>query len=621
MQKTFQVWLFLCVATAFVLTFGVSFYRQTSQARINARKLIQLKIADAKEQIRGLEENQTQLLQMRKRQTLAKARAVALLIEQRPEILTDRTTMERIRKALDVDELHVSDEHGILIYSHPQSYEGYDMNSQTQSRPFMKAIQYKDFEYLQEVQAKGINGQAFQYAGVARQDKPGIVQIGYVPERYNATMKITDIRNLAKGFRIGDEGRLLVMQNGRVVSVEDDSWLGKTASEIGFDELDRGRPAGMFGVYVNGVHKLCSYEMFGEYILAGTLPDNEVYLSRDSMAAGLIVFYLVLFAVVFVLVSFLVQKIVVSGIHTIIASLHKITAGNLNEEVAVRTNEEFTDLSNGINQTVGALKDAIAETASRIDRELELARAIQIATLPNVFPPFPDRMEFDIYASMDTAKQVGGDFYDFFFIDSNHLAVVMADVSGKGIPAAMFMMTAKTHIKNLTKTGLSPAEVLEGANNYLCENNDTGMFVTVFFGILEIMIGRFTYVNAGHLPPLWRHADENGYQRLHSSQISFVLGAIENMPYTQDEIFFAKGDRLFLYTDGVTEAVNPQKELYGEAQLQQVMNGLVSQDLTLPQILDVLRKDILRHAAGAEQSDDITMLMLQYNTGVNARYV
>ncbi len=255
---------------------------------------------------------------------------------------------------------------------------------------------------------------------------------------------------------------------------------------------------------------------------------------------------------------------------------------------------------------------AVTAEKERIGAELNVATQIQADMLPRIFPAFPDRKEFDIHATMTPAKEVGGDFYDFFLVDEDHLAVVMADVSGKGVPAALFMVIAKTLIKNHAQAGLEPAQVFMNANNQLCEGNEAGMFVTAFLGVLEISTGKFTYVNAGHNPPLIRQ-DGRPYDWLPTRR-GFVLAGMEDMIYRQQEIFLKPGDSIFLYTDGVTEALNPAQELYSEQRLKELFNTTLSQDSPLEQQLSQVRDSVSAFADGAEQADDITILMLKINT-------
>jgi len=242
----------------------------------------------------------------------------------------------------------------------------------------------------------------------------------------------------------------------------------------------------------------------------------------------------------------------------------------------------------------------------RIQSELLIAAKIQSSMLPTEFPPFPGRTEFDIYALMDPAKEVGGDFYDFFFIDDNKLAVVIADVSGKGIPAALFMVRAKTILKNAAQQGKPLAEVMELVNNMLCEGNDECMFVTIFLGVLEITTGRFSYVNGGHDVPLIKHGSKFDWLTV---KPSLMPGFMTDTKYEPEEILLQKGDTLFLYTDGVTEAENPKKEQLSEPRLANIINECNYS--SAKELLDYMRAKVDAFADGEEQFDDITMLALK----------
>ncbi len=298
--------------------------------------------------------------------------------------------------------------------------------------------------------------------------------------------------------------------------------------------------------------------------------------------------------------------------------MNEIRGGNLDAVIGVKTNDEIGRLAASFNAMTGELKDYMANLTrvtadkERIATELNVATKIQTSMLPCIFPAFPERTEFDVYATMNAAKEVGGDFYDFFLVDDTHLAVVMADVSGKGVPAALFMVIAKTLIKNHAQSGETPRDVFVNVNNQLCENNDANMFVTAFMGLLEIETGKFTYVNAGHNPPLVARAGQS-FEWL-TTKPGFVLAGMEGMKYVQQEILLAPGDRVFLYTDGVTEAMNPAGALYSDPRLIDFFNSADMRGRDAVDTLAALRADIDRFADGAEQSDDITMLMLEVKT-------
>ncbi|MBO4401470.1 MAG: SpoIIE family protein phosphatase [Selenomonadaceae bacterium] len=296
-----------------------------------------------------------------------------------------------------------------------------------------------------------------------------------------------------------------------------------------------------------------------------------------------------------------------------------IASGNLERKLEVKTGDEIELLADSFNDMIVELKTQmknIAEVTSERERtatELNVATNIQHSMLPNVFPAFPERNEFDIYATMNAAKEVGGDFYDFYLIDSDHLVVTIADVSGKSVPAALFMVISKTLLKNfamMSRGSEDFAGTVSCANNRLCQSNEEMMFVTVFFGVLEISTGKFYYVNAGHNPPLVRHSKTGAFEYLTAVKKSPPLGVIEDLNFAQKSITLEAGDEIFLYTDGVTEAMNEAHELFGEKALQEALNGQpleASPKETIEAVLAAVRA----HAGAAEQSDDITMLTLK----------
>ena len=287
----------------------------------------------------------------------------------------------------------------------------------------------------------------------------------------------------------------------------------------------------------------------------------------------------------------------------VIESLSKIKSRNEIGQLA----EDVIDLTREIDNYTKKIA-AISAEEKRIGTELELAARIQESMLPMIFPPFPDRKEFDIFASMDPAKEVGGDFYDFFFIDDDHLCLVIADVSGKGIPAAMFMTICKIILANTAKLGKSPAETLENANIAICPNNREEMFVTVWMGILELSTGILTASNAGHEYPILRGPDGK-FEMLKDSH-GFVIGVMEGMEYQCYEIRIAPGSTLFLYTDGLPEATDPGKCMFGTDRILEVLN--INPDQNPEQILDTMTEAVNDFVKDAEQFDDLTMLCLHY---------
>lgn len=273
-----------------------------------------------------------------------------------------------------------------------------------------------------------------------------------------------------------------------------------------------------------------------------------------------------------------------------------------NDEIEVLA-QSFDDLTKKIVQYIKDITQ-ITKEKERIGTELELARKIQADMLPNIYPAFPDRPEFDIYASMRPAKEVGGDFYDFYLIDKDHLGMVIADVSGKGVPAALFMMMSRILIKNYAMMGYSPAQVLEQTNNSICMNNKEDMFVTVWYGVLEISTGKITAANAGHEFPIIKK--QGGKYELLQDKHGFVIGGMEGMKYSEYEIQLDSGEMLFLYTDGVPEATDSENNMYGTDRLLEAMN---SKEHTDPlELLGSITDNVDQFVGEADRFDDMTML-------------
>ncbi len=331
-----------------------------------------------------------------------------------------------------------------------------------------------------------------------------------------------------------------------------------------------------------------------------------VYSVRDSQIYESTLSDILLFTVLYLLVAMLVDRLVVRNLHRVNESLRKITGGDLKELVWVHSSQEFTELSDDINTTVLSLRKYIDAAEQHMRDELKLAADIQDAALPKNFQLPTERVE--LYALMTPAKTVGGDFYDFFYVGRDQLCLVIADVSGKGVPAAMFMMRAKTSIKNYARSGIGLTEMMKKVNQTLCDGNNAEMFVTVWLGILDLTTGKMQCSNAGHEYPVLMRA--GGQYELIKDKHGLALAAMEEAPIREYEMELHPGDRLFVYTDGVPEAINEKFEAYGTERLVNRLNRLKNADekWTLEDVL----QDIRNFAGKAEQFDDITMLGLTF---------
>ena len=617
-SSSFQKWLLLIVAVAFVITLVFLWSYQTMLFADSAETLLDVYIKDVKNDISDTAD----------KNLLVIAHAVATEINNAiytTGVISSESLTEMLVK-YNVSEINYVNTSGVITESTNESFVGFNMSANGQQPAEFMALLGVITEYVQRFQPIAYDNQiSRKYAGVSLASG-GFVQVGYDEEAYYEAMG-TAVAEVVKNRHVGEDGFLIVTDSQWNIVSDRSNNKGQpvtivTAMTQKLSEIENKE---MFeeGIYIgNEVKKdgkteteysfercFCMFDENEGYNIIAVYPYSEAMVSRDVSLVVFTVLQIIIFGALFILIFVLVRKLVVKNIHRVNNSLSAITEGKLDTVVDVRSHVEFDSLSNDINATVDTLKRYIKEAEERIDAELAFAKAIQHSALPSVFPPYPNRGEFEIYATMHTAKEVGGDFYDFYFIDDDNLAFLIADVSGKGIPAAMFMMTSKTIIKSLAESGMSVEAVFTNANEKLCEGNDAGMFVTAWFGILNVKTGKVLFANAGHNPPLVKHADGT-YEYL-KSRAGFVLAGMEGVRYRRNELDLAPGDAIYLYTDGVTEATDLNNELYGEERLYNVL--ATNKDADTKTICEVIKEDVDKFVGEAPQFDDITMLALKYN--------
>ena len=598
-SQSFQRFLLVCVTAGFLMTTVFTWALQTELAKNEASELIKLNIEDVREDI--LDASNKNLLELTKK--------IASRLNSAEK--ADSALLNELGKEFDIAEINIIDSRGIITASTYENFLEYDMRGGSQSAEFLVLLDGKTKEYVQNYQPTSSDPTiSRKYAGIVLNDG-GFVQVAYDAERFQKDIDDVVV-GVTRNRHVGENGCIIIAGEDWNIVSDRHGNEGKNLDVSGV-YIDRSTmPEGdLFNAVVYDDDAICSYIVSEGYYIVAVLPRTEAMFSRDISVYITVFMEFVVFGMLFIVVYFLIKKLVVDNMAKINRSLAKITSGNLDTVVDVRTNEEFASLSDDINSTVLTLKRYIAEAAARIDKELEFAKTIQHSAIPTVFPPYPGHSDFDIYAAMDTAKEVGGDFYDFYFVGENKLGFLIADVSGKGIPAAMFMMTAKTIIKGYAESGKSVDEVFTIANEKLCESNEAGMFVTAWFGMLDLLTGRVEFVNAGHNPPLVRHKDST-FDYL-KSKPSFVIAGMEGMKYRRNEIFLSPGDEIYLYTDGVTEATDSENRLYGEERLVRFLNTL--HGLSGEEICHAVKDDVADFVGDAPQFDDITMLYLKYNGG------
>lgn len=598
-SQSFQRFLLVCVTAGFLMTTVFTWALQTELAKNEASELIKLNIEDVREDI--LDASNKNLLELTKK--------IASRLNSAEK--ADSVLLNELGKEFDIAEINIIDSRGIITASTYENFLEYDMRGGSQSAEFLVLLDGKTKEYVQNYQPTSSDPTiSRKYAGIVLNDG-GFVQVAYDAERFQKDIDDVVV-GVTRNRHVGENGCIIIAGEDWNIVSDRHGNEGKNLDVSGV-YIDRSTmPEGdLFNAVVYDDDAICSYIVSEGYYIVAVLPRTEAMFSRDISVYITVFMEFVVFGMLFIVVYFLIKKLVVDNMAKINRSLAKITSGNLDTVVDVRTNEEFASLSDDINSTVLTLKRYIAEAATRIDKELEFAKTIQHSAIPTVFPPYPGHSEFDIYAAMDTAKEVGGDFYDFYFVGENKLGFLIADVSGKGIPAAMFMMTAKTIIKGYAESGKSVDEVFTIANEKLCESNEAGMFVTAWFGVLDLLTGKVEFVNAGHNPPLVRHKDST-FDYL-KSKPSFVIAGMEGMKYRRNEFFLSSGDEIYLYTDGVTEATDSENRLYGEERLVMFLNTL--HGLSGEEICHAVKADVADFVGDAPQFDDITMLYLKYNGG------
>ena len=600
LSQSFQKWLLILVAVAFLTTTAFLWLIQTRLSENNAISLLELNLSDVREDI--IDASDENLLRL--------TRSIAADLDAMETV--DSACLPALVAKYDVTEINVIDRNGIIIATTYPSFMHYDMSSGAQSAEFMVLLS-GETEYVQSYQPLSYDARISRKYGGVVLERGGFVQVGYGAERFQRDID-EFVVGVTRNRHVGEDGCIIIVDEKWNIVSDRNGNEGENLNITGIKIDTAAVPEDqVFTAQVYGHTCYCMYRTAEGYRIVAVMPQSEAALSRNVSVGVTTAMQIVVFTALFIMIFVLVKRLVVNNIYRINDSLSAITEGKLDTVVDVRSHVEFEDLSNDINSTVGTLKRYIADAAARIDAELAFAKAIQHSALPSVFPPYPGRKEFDIHAAMYTAKEVGGDFYDFYFVDEDNLAFMIADVSGKGIPAAMFMMQSKTLLKSCAESGMSIEQVFTTANEKLCEGNDAGMFVTAWMGLLNVKTGHMTFANAGHNPPLIKRADGSfEYLRV---KAGFVLAGMEGIRYRRNELQLNPGDVLYLYTDGVTEATDANEQLYGEERLLKLMNGQAA--VSARSVCERVKADVDAFVGEAEQFDDITMLCLRYNGEVS----
>ncbi len=555
------------------------------------------------------------------------------------EVLSDRETYlqnNKLRGLItanfgSISEITVIDTDGIVVASSDPDMLGVNFFSDESLDAFRCLFEGEDY-YAQNFDAASRD---ILYAGSPFYDGQGIILIGF-DEAARRDHITSGLYNRVTNSRIGVTGYLLVCHPDKTVNgasrnldIEEEVPFEKPELLPESDGEIQETITELYGqnVYVSALKE-------PDYYLVAVYPTDEADNLREKNNALFVGIFLIVFPILFIFLLKLINNHIISQVKDIHGSVKNIAAGNLDERANAGGSMEFCDLSRGINGTVEKLEDMIQQAKDQMAEDLMNARKIQNAAVPKIFP---ENDAFGIYASMDTAEDVGGDFYDFFMCGEDTLVVVMADVAGKGMPAALYMMRAKTLIRTFAMQGLPVEEVATKANVKLCEDASRDMFVTAWIGYLDLKTGIISYVHAGHTPPVLISDHEASLVKqktgvempcdisrsCHAPQDNnhMVLGGLKKSKYIRQEIRLNPGDSIFLYTDGVSEANDISGKMYGEERLLNLIREKTG-DIDATGKNDFCRAgckmvydDVQRFADGAKQFDDITMMWLRYVSG------
>lgn len=597
MRRTFLIWLLAIICAAFAVTVLLSCLQFSRHAQERASQVMTTRLNDLRKLIQQAEKGMKHVETINDNSMLTRTRALAEIIRLDPTVLQHQERLQGLCNELGAEQLAVSNEKGILIAAVPAERQGIDLSRDEQLREFIICLQSPGTELCQRPRDTTGQSAPLQYVGVSRRDQTGIVQLGFRAPHEKKVRSATSVDKLTEGLSDDKSGHLIVFRDGTLLNEE---LLPYPASDL------LSLPLGKTSEITLGDKRYFAHAIkFDSYRLVNLLPVGDFFQMRALRTV--LLWYILLFVVLFAVVSYLLQRLVIRGISRLNESLRTISRGNLEHRVEVTDTPEFARLSSGINSMVDTIQAYGEQRQEAIRHELELARAIQTTALPSNFPAFPHRKEFDLFATCSLARVIGGDFYDFFLTDSDHLSLLVADASTGGIPAALFMMRSMSIIRGLARSATSPIELVTQTNLALCEGNSADLHMSLFYGSLEISSGKLTFINAGTPQALLQH--EEGEYELLPMNPGISLGLQQDATYTECHLALHPGDRLFLYTDGVTRATNTDNTPFGSVRLQESLRGHA------PTVTDVIRRvrSALRDfTQQAELKKDITMLSLEY---------
>lgn len=606
MRRTFLIRLFLLLLAVFAVMGAGTYVHLLRHADERAQQMMEGRLNDLAELLVHEDECESAARELYEETALHRAHAAAELLRHDEGSAQQQERLQELCNLMGAEQVFLTDGEGTVTAAVPAAHIGVNLKNDERLSEFAPCATEASAELCRTIRPKKEEAALMQYAGVHRLDAEGALLMGFSTHRLHRTRSNEALARLADHYHLGKGGSIVAFRGGALLNKS--GWEPDTAELLSVPLNSVGR------MVINDAEYFTFAVENHHYRLVALLPEREVYKVSMKTLRSVLASNLLIFIIMFVAVSFMLQRYVLRGLSRVIVSLRRITDGDLTERVEVSDTSEFRRLSSDINAMVDTLRYYGEEEKADMERELELARSIQSAALPSQFPAFPTRTEFDLYAVCVPAASVGGDFYDFFMLDEDRLCFVVADLSETGIPAALYMMRCMSLIRSVARSGVNPGKLARAVNKALCEGQTTGIRLSCFFGCLRIGSGEMRYINAGAPQAMLQH-DGGAYADL-TMTAGPPLGLTEEAEYHENRLTLQAGDRLVLWTEGVTDAHDAENTPFGRERLTAVLNEPAP---TVTDLVHQTRAAIRRHLNGAAIDSDVTLLALEYRSKKHAQ--
>lgn len=606
MRRTFLIRLCLLLIAVFAAMGIGTYVHLTRHVYERAEQMMSGRLEDISELLVHEDECEQSARELYEETALHRAHATAELLRLNPESADRQEELQELCNLMGAEQICLTDAAGLITAAVPSDIVGTDIDDDEQRRDFAVCAADPAAELCRTLRPAKAETALLQYAGVHRLDTPGTVLMGFSTHRLHRTRSDEALTRLAEHYHMGEQGHIIAFNGGALLNKGSINCDSSELLSVPLNRVDT--------LHADGVDYFTYAVENRRYRLVALLPTSEIYRASMKTLRNLLLSNLLMFFIMFLAADFLLRRYVLRGLSGVINSLRRITDGDLNERVEVHSTPEFRRLSSDINAMVDTLRYYGEEEMAAMNRELDLARNIQSAALPSQFPAFPNRTEFDLYASCVPAMSVGGDFYDFFMPDDDRLCFVVADLSESGIPAAMYMMRCMSLIRAAARSGMKPATLARHVNKALCEGQASGIHLSLFYGCLRLRSGELRFINAGE-PQAMLCREHGTYEDL-PMDVSPVMGLFEEAEFRECRFTLQPNDRLVLRTEGVTEAADAENTPFGKERLTEALNQPAA---TITDVVHQTRAAIRRFLKGNPIQTDVTLLALEYRSSKRSK--